>query len=156
MSESLPVEIERKYLLSGMPRLPRGARRLRIDQGYVPGRKLRERVRRVREGSETRYYRTLKFGRGVTRTEIEEETTPEVFRALWRITIGKRIRKRRYVVDVGARCWEIDRFSDRDLVLAEIELEHADEPVHFPAWLERFVVREVTDDPAYGNYHLAR
>jgi CYTH domain-containing protein len=156
MSDELPLEIERKYLLSEMPRLPKPYRRLRVDQGYVPGQKLRERVRRIREGAETRYYRTLKFGRGVSRTEIEEETTAEVFRALWRVTLGKRVRKRRYVVPDGARCWEIDRFSDRDLVLAEIELEDPDEEIRFPPWLARCLVREVTDEPEYGNFRLAR
>ncbi|HSJ15425.1 MAG TPA: CYTH domain-containing protein [Longimicrobiales bacterium] len=154
--KALPLEIERKYLLSGMPRLPRPHRRLRVEQGYVPGKALRERVRRVREGAETRYYRTMKFGRGVSRTEIEEETTAAVFRALWRVTLGKRVRKRRYVVPDGARCWEIDRFADRNLVLAEIELERADEEVRFPDWLGHYIVREVTDEPAYGNYRLAR
>jgi CYTH domain-containing protein len=150
------LEIERKYLLSEFPRLPRPVRVLRIEQGYVPGKKLRERVRRVREGPETRYYRTMKFGRGVSRPEIEEETTADVFRALWRVTLGKRVRKRRYVVSDGALTWEIDRFSDRDLVLAEVELDAIDQEVVIPAWLEPYLVREVTDEPEYGNYRLAR
>jgi CYTH domain-containing protein len=156
MSDALPLEIERKYLLSGLPRLPRPLHRLRVEQGYIPGTRLRERIRRVQDGAEVRYYRTMKFGRGVTRTEIEEETTAEIFRALWRVTLGKRVRKRRYLVPAGERTWEIDRFRDRDLVLAEIELESADEEVVFPKWLERYIVREVTDDPNYGNYRLAR
>jgi CYTH domain-containing protein len=148
-------EIERKYLLRGMPPLPAGARVLRIDQGYIPGRRLKERLRRTREGERTTYYRTIKLGSGIRRLEIEEETTAEVYRTLWRLTRGKRIRKLRYVVDDLGR-WEIDRFLGFDMVLAEIELEHEDQPVTVPAWLAPLVVREVTGDPAFTNFSLAR
>jgi CYTH domain-containing protein len=148
-------EIERKYLLRGLPPLPAGARVLRIDQGYIPGRRLRERVRRTRERERTSYFRTIKFGSGIKRLEIEEETTADIFRTLWRLTRGKRIRKLRYVVeDCGT--WEIDRFIGFDLALAEIELEHEDESITFPAWLEPLLEREVTGDPAFTNFSLAR
>jgi len=148
-------EIERKFLLRGMPRLPRGARVLRIDQGYIPGQRLKERLRRVREVNQTTYYRTIKFGSGIRRLEIEEETTAGVFRTLWRLTRGKRIRKRRYVVD-DQGTWEIDRFVGFDLVLAEIELASEDERVSVPEWLAAVVEKEVTGDVAYTNYSLAR
>jgi CYTH domain-containing protein len=146
-------EIERKYLLHGMPRLPEDARVLRIDQGWIPGQRLKERLRRTREGDHTSYYRTVKLGSGLKRLEIEEETTAEVFSALWRLTRGKRIRKYRYVVDGR---WEIDRFLGFSLVLAEIELEHEEEAVQIPAWLEAVIEREVTGDIRYTNYSLAR
>ena len=145
-------EIERKYLLRAMPRLPAGARVLRIDQGWIPGTRLKERLRRVREGDCTTYYRTVKLGSGLKRLEIEEETTEAVFRALWRLTRGKRIRKVRYVVDDR---WEIDRFTGRELVLAEIELAYEEERVQVPEWLAPFVDREVTGDIRYTNYSLA-
>jgi hypothetical protein len=44
-----PLEIERKYLLRALPRQLRGAAADEIDQGWLPGERLRERVRRVRE-----------------------------------------------------------------------------------------------------------
>ena len=66
------------------------------------------------------------------------------------------MRKRRFHVADGALTWEVDRFLDRDLVLAEIELESADAPVTFPDWLAPHVVREVTDDGEYTNRQLAR
>ena len=139
--------------------MPPAARRtpsLLLAQGYLPGEALVERVRRVRGPDGDRFVRTVKLGAGAVRTEVEEETTPELFAALWRLTRGRRVRKRRHVVADGARTWEIDRFLDRDLVLAEIELESADAPVAFPAWLAPYVVREVTDDGAYTNARLAR
>ena len=154
-------EIERKFLLRALPDEARAGRRADIDQGYVPGERLHERIRRVttKEGSdpiEVRYYRTVKLGEGVRRTEIEEETTAAIFDAMWPLTKGRRLRKRRYTVDVDGAIWQLDEFRHRDLVLAEIELDSEDETVTVPSWLEPFVEREVTMEPEFVNINLAR
>jgi CYTH domain-containing protein len=150
------VEIERKYLLSGMPpRLPR-APVARLAQGYLPGTRLVERVRMVEEEGRRRYFRTVKVGTGLVRRELEEETTAQVFEALWPLTEGRRLTKRRHAVPDGALVWEIDEFTDRALVLAEVELPSADAEVRLPAWLAPVVEKEVTGDPAYLNLNLAR
>lgn len=151
-----PVEIERKFLLSAMPNDMPKAQVRRVAQGYLPGTRLVERVRSVRDDGRTRYYRTVKVGTGVVRTEWEEETTKAVFDALWPLTKGRRVKKRRHVVADGALTWEIDEFTDRALVLAEVELPHAETAVEFPEWLASVMVREVTDDPAFLNVNLAR
>ena len=68
-------EIERAYLRTRMPRLPSGAVRMGIAQGWLPGERLQERVRRIRrirrDGRAT-CVRTVTPGRGTTRTEVEE------------------------------------------------------------------------------------
>ena len=64
--------------------------------------------------------------------------------------------RRSYQLADAGRVWEIDEFSDRKLVLAEIELTSAREEVAIPDWLARCVVREVTGDPEYLNHTLAR
>ena len=150
-------EIERKFLLRELPadvgRYPSAI----IDQGYIPGTAVRERVRRTQRGTALRYFRTIKVGTGVERLEFEEETTDTFFVAVWPLTEGHRVRKRRYDVPSGDRLWEIDEFLDRDsLVLAEIELERADEPVVPPAAIAAVIVREVTDEPGFSNYRLSR
>lgn len=150
------VEIERKYLLSGFPEHARQGRLLRMRQGYVPGTHIHERLREERDGDVVRHVRTVKLGRGVSRIEVEEEVEPALFDALYALTVGRRVEKDRYVVEDGDATWEIDRFTDRALVLAEIELPAIDTPVVFPAWLAAHVVREVTDEPAYLNLNLAR
>ena len=61
-----------------------------------------------------------------------------------------------YPVPDGDRVWEIDEFLDRELVLAEVELEGEDEDVTPPDWLRPFVVREVTGEPEYVNVNLAK
>jgi CHAD domain-containing protein/CYTH domain-containing protein len=150
------VEIERKYLLRGMPAGLPAAAVQEMAQGYLPGERLVERLREVRNNGERRCYRTVKAGRGVSRLEVEEETPPSAFDVMWPLTKGRRLTKRRHRVPAGALTWEIDEFTDRDLVLAEIELPREDAAVRFPEWLAPYVEREVTGDPAYLNSALAR
>ncbi|MDH3496760.1 MAG: CHAD domain-containing protein [Gemmatimonadota bacterium] len=150
------VEIERKFLLTGLPPQADTAPAQEIEQGWLPGKRLRERLRRVQDGAGERFFRTVKFGAGVERIEIEEETTADLFAALWPHTVGCRVRKRRHRVADGSLTWEVDVFADRELVLAEVELPHPETTVEPPAWLEPFVVREVTGEPAYVNLNLAR
>ncbi len=150
-------EIERKYLLTGLPPEAEAAPAKVIDQGYLPGQKLIERVRRVVAADGTvKCFRTVKAGAGLVRVEIEEETPLELFRKLWPLTRGKRVRKRRHMVPDGAHTWEIDVFLDRTLFLAEIELSSAEEVVEVPAWLAPYVVREVTTESGLVNARLAK
>ncbi|MEI6741367.1 MAG: CHAD domain-containing protein [Gemmatimonadaceae bacterium] len=153
----VPLEIERKWLLHGLPPVAAKAPVIRIEQGWLPGTALRERLRRTvaADGTET-LTRTVKLGPAAARIEVEEPTTPALFAALWPLTAAARIRKRRHLVAAGDRTWEIDVFLDRDLVLAEIELASRDEAVTVPDWLAPFVMRDVTTDPAYLNVTMAR
>lgn len=150
------IEIERKYLLNGLPAMPPAMDVLEIDQGYIPGRRLVERLRReVRRDGKVRYYRTVKAGRGLERIELEDETDEGTFAHLWQLTEGRRLRKRRYKVEHGDDVWEIDEFVDRDLVLAELELPDAEHPIEIPDWLAPVLVREVTGERKYANSNLA-
>jgi CHAD domain-containing protein/CYTH domain-containing protein len=151
------VEIERKFLLRGMPALPEHAVRTEIAQGYLPGERLQERVRRVRRAGEpAKYYRTVKLGAGLSRTEVEEEADESTFRRLWPLTKGRRIRKLRFKVREGDLTWEIDRFRGRRLVLAEVELPSEDHDVPIPDWLRGHMDRDVTGEDEYVNVNLAR
>jgi CHAD domain-containing protein/CYTH domain-containing protein len=149
-------EIERKYLLNALPPEVASHPHERIEQGYVPGRKLHERVRRIETADAVRLVRTVKLGHGVVRIEVEEETSPAIFESLWGLTHGRRVRKIRYRVPAGELCWEIDAFEDRELFLAEIELPSEDTQVVIPEWLAPYVVREVTQDREYTNLSLAK
>lgn len=151
----LPVERERKYLLRALPEATREATAVDIEQGWLPGDRLRERLRRTRDDLGDRFYRTVKLGAGVERIEIEEETTEAVFTAMWPLTDGCRIAKRRYRIPAGDLTWEIDDFPGRALVLAEVELPRPDTDVTLPEWLAPYVEKEVTGDPAYLNLTLA-
>ena len=150
------IERERKYLLTGVPPRALDSEAAEIQQGWLPGARLRERIRRIADSAGERYWRGLKQGAGRARLEAEEETAREVFETLWPLTEGRRIAKRRRRVKDDGLVWEIDEFLDRDLVLAEVELPAGRaSDVALPDWLRPLVVREVTDDPAYLNENLA-
>lgn len=150
------LEIERKYLLTSLPPACAGRACVEIDQGYLPGERLIERLRRKRTAEGVTYVRTVKLGEGMVRIEVEEACTEEVFMQLWPLTEGRRLTKRRYAIQEGAVVWEIDEFTDRELVLAEVELESEDAVVTLPDWLAPHVEREVTGESAYVNAKLAR
>ena len=156
MASRSGVEIERKFLLHEVPPRAREATGVEIDQGWLPGSVLQERLRRVRSSDGERLWRTVKHGQGLTRLEVQEAASPELFQALWPLTEGRRLTKRRYTVPDEDLEWEIDEFTDRDLVLAEVELPAPDTPVDPPEWLVPYVEREVTGEPDYLNVNLAR
>lgn len=160
---STPLEIERVFLLSGMPPLPPGADAVKIEQGYLPDGGTSEtgalegRVRRTtRRGSEVRCFHTVKKGLGLVRTEEEREIPVVEFERLWPSTAGRRISKTRHEVKSGDLTWEIDEFDGIDLILAEVELPTEDAEAPMPAWLKPHVVREVTEEPEFRNFNLAR
>lgn len=153
---ALTTEIEHKYLLSGVPPRIEGAPSKTLRQGYLPGEVLVERVRHISTAEGDTYVRTVKAGTGVERIELEEECDAALFEALWALTGDCQIAKVRYLVPDGELTWEVDVFTDRELVLAEIEVPTVDTVVVFPDWLAPFVVREVTSELAYTNWQLSK
>jgi len=75
---------------------------------------------------------------------------------MWPLTEGKRVTKRRHKIADGGLVWEIDAFTDRELVLAEVELPSPNTEAKLPEWLAPYVVREVTEESEYVNINLAR
>ena len=162
---SVPLEIERSFLLASMPTLPTDDRNrgmLRIEQGYlreIPEGKhgsIEGRIRRTEhpDGRITCVH-TIKHGTGLVRTEQERSLEPSEFDALWPRTEGRRLTKERHRIREGDLLWEIDRFLEIDLVLAEVELPTVETDAPMPDWLACVVVREVTDEPEYRNFALA-
>ena len=151
------VEIERKWLISGVESLPeevRAAPGAEIEQGYltVGDGGAETRVRR-KDGECTL---TVKSGGGLTRSEVEVAITAEQFEALWPATEGARIQKaRRTVRSDDGHMIEVDVYSGAldGLVVAEVEFDD-------PWGAESFVApywfgREVTSDGSYKNRSLA-
>ncbi len=156
-ADGAPLEIERKYLLRGCPPEAAVAAGIRIEQGWLPGKILRERLRRsTYPTGVARHTRTVKFGGGLSRIELEEDTERTLFDALWPLTVARRVYKRRHAIREGGYTWEIDVFTDRDLVLAEVELQSEHDHPELPKWLSHWVIREVTGEPEFFNAALAR
>ncbi len=149
------VEIERKFLLRAVPPEVHAHPHWTLDQGYLPGREIRERLRRIVDGDNVRYRRTIKAGRGVKRIEFEEPLDAALFDQLWPLTEGARLQKRRYRVPAGDLVWEIDEFLDRDLVLAEVELDSLTDTPTIPDWLAPYIIRDVTEESGFVNQKLA-
>jgi CYTH domain-containing protein len=64
------------------------------------------------------------------------------------------VEKTRYCVPVAGLTWEVDVFTGANagLVIAEVELERADQAVELPAWAGQ----EVSTDYRYTNAYLAQ
>ena len=141
----MSVEIERKFLVH-VDRLPPLPAPEHFQQGYL----CVDPVVRVRlavaPGGEERGELTVK-GKGLLRRAEFNIPVPARDAEEMLGLCSRRLSKLRH--RLGR--WEIDRFPDLGLWLAEIELAAEDEPFERPAWLGE----EVTADPAYSNARLA-
>ena len=148
----MPTEIERKFLVADPPAWLEGCRSQAIEQGYLAiGEDDEVRVRR-REGTAML---TVKRGHGEERLEQEVEIDDDQLGALWPLTEGRRIEKRRYRVDDADPMIEVDVYAGtlEGLVTAEIEFPTREAADRFspPDWIGE----EVTGDDRYANQRLA-
>lgn len=149
----MPQEIERKFVVSPLPDHFAAAPSEHIEQGYLPlpddGPEVR--VRRIGD----RAVLTVKRGAGLRREEVEAEISVAAFEALWPLTVGRRIEKRRFVREHAGQPIELDVYAGalEGLIVAEAEFPSEAASARFepPDWLGR----EVTDDARYGNRRLA-
>lgn len=146
------IEIERKFLLGGLPSALAFARRRAILQGYlaIDG-DTEVRIRRTPAGSTL----TIKRGGGEVRVEEELVLGERQADALWELTEGRRLQKARRIMRVDGLDVEVDEYAGAldGLVVAEVEFidEASSRAFHPPAWFGR----ELTGDPAYANRNLA-
>jgi CYTH domain-containing protein len=147
----MPLEIERKFLVAGDGWRGLGTV-VPIRQGYLASSEgLSVRVRQAGP----RGFLTVKGGKGIVRAEYEYEIPlDEATEMLDRLCRPPLIEKQRHVLDLDGIEWVVDEFEGAlaGLILAEIELESAEQQVALPDWLGR----EVTDDPRYLNASLAK
>ena len=145
-------EIERKFLLHGLPPQLAFARRERIRQGYLAlDGDTEVRVRISSKGSTL----TIKHGRGAVRGEEELALDDRRADSLWKLTEGRRVEKTRRTMRVHGTEVEVDEYGGQldGLVVAEVEFPDEDAAMDFtpPPWF----ARELTGDDAYSNRGLA-
>ena len=148
------VEIERRYLLIGLPPHMPDTHVLEYAQGYLRTEPYEDRLV-CQAVLPPRYIRTVKIGHGLTRQEFKQDIPQAMFAALWPFTKGRRLDKRRYTV-VQELTWEVTEFIGLGIVTAEVELPSVDHPVELPDWMQAYVVREVTTELTYESAQLAR
>ena len=147
----MSTEIERKFLVISDAWRRKATGKSHIVQGYLArGRRSTIRVRIKDSKSATLTIKSRQ--RGISRSEFEYPIPLKDARALLDMCGPSRIEKERYTVPQGKLIWEVDVFlSPIGLVLAEVELESADQQIKLPGW----VGEDVTDDPDYRNSSLA-
>ncbi len=148
-------EIERRFLAGEIPADLISDEGSEIEQGYLADSPVVVRLRRVADSGEG-FFLTAKCGPLEDREEREIALSRDQFLALWPLTAGRRIRKRRRRIPWRQWTIEFDVFEGvhAGLRIAEIEFPslEASRELVVPDW---FGV-EVTGDPAYANAALAR
>jgi adenylate cyclase len=148
----MAIEIERKFLVNKFlwekVKPPKGKE---ILQCYLFSSE--EGSGRVRIKSGKGYLTVKGSSKGFSRAEFEYEIPKEDALALMNLFPYRTIAKVRYELMVGGKLWEVDEFIGRNkgLLVAEIELKHADESFEKPEW----VGEEVSEDLKYTNSQLA-
>lgn len=144
------VEIERKYLVSGDD-WRYGAAGKDYRQGYLST--VKERTVRVRTVGDRGVLTIKGITVGATRSEFEYDIPlGDADEMLDELCERPLIEKTRTLVDHEGLTWEVDEFHgvNAGLLVAEVELEDADQTVALPPWIGE----EVTDDPRYYNANL--
>ena len=154
----MPLEIERKFLVTGDGWRAAAHKVVPMAQGYLNDLKamdtgaMKASVRVRIQGDEA--YLNLKSRElGHTRQEFEYPIPVADARALLALCVGGAIDKRRHYVTHAGHLWEVDEFlgDNAGLVVAEIELDSADEAFARPGWAGA----EVTHLKRYYNLALA-
>jgi adenylate cyclase len=154
----MPIEIERKFLVTSDAWRARATRVVEMAQAYLNDLATLDAGAmnvsvRVRIQGEEAYLNMKSRELGTTRQEFDYPIPVDDARALLRLAVGGRIEKRRHYVEVGGRTFEVDEFlgDNAGLVVAELELEEAGAAFERPEWLGE----EVTHEPRYYNLALA-
>lgn len=118
-----------------------------IVQGFLM--KSKELVIRVRIKGEKGFLTIKGANTGISRSEFEYEIPLQDAEELMQQFIGKYISKHRYEVIFAGKKWEVDVFSGKleGLILAELEVDSADEKISLPDW----VTEDVSTNPEYFN-----
>ncbi len=152
------IEIERKYLVTGDGWRSAAHAVIPMAQGYINDTAALESGAqkasvRVRIQGEQAFLNFKSREIGHTRQEFDYPIPVDDARALLALCVGGLIDKRRHLVRHAGLVWEVDEFlgANAGLVVAEVELEHADQAIDLPDWAGA----EVTDQVRYYNLALA-
>lgn len=147
----MATEIERKFLVTGDGWRREAVSAVAMRQGYLTG-KGRASVR-VRVAGDRAWLNIKSVTIGVQRREYEYAIPlSDATEMLDLLCEGPLIEKTRYLVPVNGHQWEVDVFDgdNAGLIVAEVELEDANERFTRPDWLGQ----EVSHDSRYYNASL--
>lgn len=148
----MPIEIERKFLVSGEAWRSQVTRSTEMRQGYLSREDGKASVRvRVESGGARLNIKAAVVG--AERAEYDYGIPIEEGREILATLCVGRLEKIRHYIERGGLTWEVDEFlgDNAGLVVAEIELSAADQAFERPEWLGC----EVTQDRRYYNHALS-
>jgi len=152
------IEIERKFLVTHDGWRAAAHAVVPMAQGYINDMAVMDSGAqkasvRVRIQGDEAYLNIKSRELGHTRQEFDYPVPVDEARELLALCVGGLVDKRRHLVNHGGLLWEVDEFlgDNAGLVVAEVELESADQPFDRPDWAGA----EVTDEPRYYNLALA-
>ena len=142
-------EIERKFLVRS-DEWRSLAEPTRYRQGYLSS--VKERVVRVRTIGDQGFLTIKGITQDVSRLEFEYDVPLDDAVSMLELCEKPIIEKDRSKILLGGLVWEVDEFfgDNAGLIVAEVELEDADQAFGKPAW----VGEEVSGDPRYFNSNL--
>ncbi len=145
-------ETERKFLITDTSWL-QSEKGIPFRQGYISTSDSKTTVR-LRIAGDKGFLTIKGPAENLTRDEFEYEIPLQEAQYMLERYCGNVVEKWRYKIEFGEKTWEVDVFEgeNRGLVLAEIELDNADEQFAKPPWLGK----EVTGDKRYYNAWLAK
>lgn len=151
LPRAMATEIERKFLLANDGWRGAVRRRVAYRQAYL-NRDGNVSVR-VRIAGERANLNIKSATRTIERSEFEYQIPMADAVELLGYASGAVVEKVRHWVEFEGHTWEIDVFTGANdgLVLAEIELDRADENFSRPPWIGA----EVSGDARYYNVYLA-
>jgi len=154
----MPLEIERKFLVTNDNWRADAHAVIPMAQGYINDMAATDSGAqkasvRVRIQGDAAYLNIKSRELGHTRQEFEYPVPVSEARELLALCVGGLVDKRRHLVQHGGLLWEVDEFlgDNAGLVVAEVELESADQAFAKPDWAGA----EVTDESRYYNLALA-
>lgn len=149
----MPLEIERKFLVSNNTFISDSHKKQFIKQGFLNSNK--NRTVRIRILDDLGYItvKGISNKTGTTRFEWEKEIPLKEAETLLLLTEQDPIEKFRYLVKNKDLLFEIDVFEglNKGLIIAEIELENENQNFDKPNWLGK----EVTGDIKYYNSSIS-
>ena len=145
-------EIERKYLVKDDSIRDDAICSMRIAQGYLCSRKVTARVRICNDKGILTFKGKSHDG-GLSRFEFEREIPLGITERLLNRCSGV-VDKVRHLVEYGGHTFEVDEFKgdNEGLIVAEVELESANENVVLPPWIGD----EVTGERCFYNSLLVK
>lgn len=151
------VEKDIKYLITKkeFELLNRISERLQpfddVMQWFVPNFRIRQK--------EDKFFLTKKYwwdDCNCSQPELEFNITEEEYKFLWKLWNEISLKKNRHYLEVNWRCYEWDKFKEElePLCMSEVEFPSEEEKEAFIP--PKFFWLEVTSDPRFKNYNLAK